>query len=472
MKPRLLGLTSLPLLVLAACSGDPGENARSSDDGLNFVYLTISNVHMTASESSVTITYLRGASSPFTVSLSGPNGTTSLPEGSVNGSAGVVFTGLQECTPFTFSILSAGVSLQSGNVHTLQIGGVACPASETIAPTRSYQFEGAYHWRNNAAWCYPSGWNPGLKAYPLDDPWWYVHQGGGGVGYTHHWDPGADPFPCQEQFVDVTRSYFDWQLDASRQRRVQSASVVATVDPESKQVCVNEWQQLGLTVWGYPQSTILDTNDYGQPWNSVFPAGIGTGRGMDIIQGSIPIPLTINGSSVSADVTSTAVRGYVTGGFAVPNDGFPTPTGSRPDHSIYPEDNNSCATGMDNVGLKLNYNAIQPDTPMNCSATTYCAQFVVTCDAAPETFQVHQSINGFEYTYGTAQGSTSGKVTISGTTYSTAPFYVCTTAGSLRSCTGNIPVTVAETCSTGGGGGGGTSSGGNTGCKGGTCKQQ
>ncbi len=151
---RLALLTAAPLLALTACSSSTGEDTRSSQEDLGIPLNTLSNVHVAADASSVTIAYTRIIVPPFTLTLTGPNGTTSLAETSVNGVTGAVFTGLDICTAYTFAIVSStGATLMSGSIHTLRTGGVACPTSETLFPTSSYQFEAAYHWRNNAAWC-------------------------------------------------------------------------------------------------------------------------------------------------------------------------------------------------------------------------------------------------------------------------------------------------------------------------------
>jgi hypothetical protein len=469
-------LPSLPFLLLAcasaACSAAPGEDAQSSSDDLTF--FAISHVHVTATESSVTVTYVRNLGGPFQVTLTGPGGTTTLPESTVSGSEGVVFSGLDECTPYTFAILSGGVTLQSGNIHTLQFGGLACPATETMAPDRGWQFEGAYHWRNNAPWCYPSSYSQGWRTFPLGEPGWVTRNGGStvSVGYTHYWQPGAQPFPCQEQVVDVLRAMVHWKVDPSRVRRLQTATVHGTLT--SPQLCVTDFAEMGRDEWSEWHDQIFARNDFNQTWSDVFGAGIETGAGLTRI-GSLA-PLARNGSTLSADVTASARVGGVLGGFAVTNDGFPIPNGTTPANTAFPEDNNSCQTGIDNVALTLAYNPITPDTPMNCAGTLYCDQFVVTCDAAPETFQVRQTVNGFSHTVATAQGSVSAPATVSGTRIAPVDLQVCTASGALSTCTGAIPVTVAETCNAGGGSSGASSGagsgGGGCGINGKTCKTQ
>jgi hypothetical protein len=452
---RLSLLAALPLLALAACSSSAGEDTRSSQEAVAIPVNVLSNVHVTADDASVTITYTRIVVPPFTITLTGPSGTTSLAETSVDGATGAVFTGLDICTAYTFAIVSsAGATLRSGSVHTLQTGNVACPTSETLVPTSSYQFEAAYHWRNNAAWCNSGNYSESWGVYPQDWPWWWDRGGGAWtVGYQHYWDPGAQPFPCQEQGIHVWRTMYEWNLGASRQRRLLDASVQATVS--SPQICVTQWQQMGLETWSYSSANLAATNDYGQSWAAVFPAGIGTGRGMGIIQGSTPQALTANGETLTLDVTSSAAAsGVVTGGFAVPNDGFPIPTGAEPSNTDYPQDNDTCETGFASVGLALEYDAITPDTPMNCTATTDCEQFTVTCDGAPDSFEVHQNVNGADTIIGAAQGSATGSVTITGTQNEVgAPLTVCTASAgytgvddTLRTCTGAIPITSSTAC--------------------------
>jgi hypothetical protein len=162
------------------------------------------------------------------------------------------------------------------------------------------------------------------------------------------------------------------------------------------------------------------------------------------------------------DVTTDVSNGWVGGGFAIPNDGYPIPTSSNPDHSTYPEDNNSCGTGFDSVTIAATYNPIAPDTPLNCSAVIDCENFTVTCDASPDTFEVHQADNGRDTIVGTSPGSlTPGTVTISGMENVVGvPLTVCTTTErasiyvpKLTACTGPLPVTSATAC-------GGSSSGG------------
>jgi hypothetical protein len=451
---RFALLTALPFLAAAACSSPAGEDTQSSQEPLGIQLHVLSNVHVTADHASVTITYTRAILAPYTLTLTGPAGTTSLAETSVNGATGVVFAGLEICTAYTFAIVDpSGVALESGSIHTLQTGDVVCPTTETVPPTRSYQFEGAYHWRNDAAWCYPSDYSQAWGVYPLFWPWWDVRLGGATVGYQHYWDAGAQPFPCQERGVDVYRAMFEWDLGASRKRRVHAATVQATVT--SPQICVNQWQQMGLGSWSYSSGNLDATNDYGATWPEVFPPGIGTGRGMSIVPNSAGRSLTVNGNTLTTDVTSSVASiGYVGGGFAVPNDGFADPTGSEPPYTDYPQDDNVCMTGLANVGVTLEYDAITPDTPMNCSATLDCDQFTVTCDGAPDTFEVHQNVDGADTIVGTAQGSTTGPVTISGTQNEDgAPLSVCTAShgytgvyDKLTNCTGTIPVTSSKAC--------------------------
>jgi hypothetical protein len=454
MNRRAL-LAFLPLLTVPACASR-GEDADSSQEDLGIQVTVLSNVHVTADDASVTITYKRVLVAPFTLTLTGPNGTTTLAETSVDGATGAVFTGLDICTAYRFAIVgSTGATMTSGNIHTLQTGNVGCPASETVPPTRSYQFEAAYHWRNNAAWCSSGNYSYGWEVYPQDWPWWYVREGYMTFGYEHYWDPGAQPFPCQEQGVHVYRTSFQWDLGASRKRRVLDAAVQATVT--SPQTCSNQWQAMGIGTWAYSSANLDDTNDYGEGWPDVFPAGIGTGKGMSIIQGSVPQTLTVNGTMLTLDVTSSLLAsedGSVSGGFALPNDGFPIPTGAEPSHGSYPEDNDSCLTSVADVGVALQYDAITPDTPMNCTATTNCEQFTVTCDGAPDTFEVHQEVNGADTIVGTTQGSATGSVTISGTQNLVgAPLSVCTASygytgveDKLTTCTGAIPITSSIAC--------------------------
>jgi hypothetical protein len=467
-------LCLLAPLAATACSAAPDDGARASSDPITVTSPVIANVHVTATASAVTVTYTRLSGGPFTVSLAGATGTTTLPEGSVSGATGATFTGLLECTPFVFSILSAGATIGSGNIHTLQTGGVACPATETLASTEGDQFEAAYHWRNNAPYCYPSNWNPGYRSFPLGEPGWFM-QGGvatgpttASVGYTHYWQPGADPFPCQEQVVWVYRSRIGWKLDASRARRVQKATLQATLT--SPKLCVSDFAEMSKTVWDDNATYQSAVNDYGQPWDYIFPPTEGVGRGL--IRIGTVAPLALNGTTVTADVTAQAQGGHVSGGFAAANDGFPIPNGFTPAHTDYPQDNNDCQTGLSSIALALAYSPITPDTPMNCAATLYCDQFSVTCDAAPEAFQVHQTINGFDRVVGTAQGSPGAPVTISGTQLAPVPFFVCAVAGSLSSCTSPIPTTVAETCNSGGGGNPGSSSGGGSCPPGRPCRLQ
>jgi hypothetical protein len=275
------------------------------------------------------------------------------------------------------------------------------------------------------------------------------------VSYTHYWDPGAQPLPCQEHAIEVQRSAFDWLFDASHRRRVQSATLVATQNAQSKQLCVHEFQEMVVGFWSYSFTNTSATNDYGQNWTEVFPVGAGTGRSMNIVQGSTPIPMTVNGSTLTADVTAKMAAGSLGGGFAIPNDGFPIPTTSTPDHSIYPENNDSCGTGFDSVVVNATYNPVTPDTPMNCSAVVNCNQFTVTCDGGSlDSFEVHQNDNGRDTIVGTAQGTLTGTVTITGTENLVgAPLTVCAAThgatlqdGKLTTCTSAIAVTSDTAC--------------------------
>jgi hypothetical protein len=456
---RLLIVPALALLAVASCSGSPGEDPQSSSGAISPVLTTvITNVHVTSDASSVTITYARLVTTPFTVTLTGPGGRTTRTDGLVGAKTGAQFTGLDECTSYQFAILEGGTTLQSGTIHTLQTGGVACPASETLQPTKSYVFEGAYHWRNNAPWCSSGDWSPALEMYPLNEPGWSVRIGGQPpVSYRHYWNPGAQPLPCQEQFVDVQRSMFEWTFDASRTRRMRTATFEATLDPMDTQICINQIAQVDLGAWAVTAGTLTATNDFGQPWSSVLPVGIGNGRSIDTVQGSTGIPLTFSGRLATADVTSMAARGWFNGGFAIPNDGFPAPTGDNPDHTRYPEDNNACGTGFDSVAMNLTYAPIAPDTPMNCSVAMNCNQFTVTCDGSPDAFEVHQNRGGADVTMAIAFGSVGATTVSMSSNFSNAseaatPLTVCTAssegAGALRTCTGALPVSSFKSCAT------------------------
>jgi hypothetical protein len=458
VNPRF---SSLAFLALAACSVPAGDDAQSSTGALGSISTTpipvLVNLHVTAGASSVTIAYTRRLAPPFTLTLTGPNGTTTLPENDESSTPGAVFTGLDPCTPYTYSILNGGTTLATGSVHTLDTGNVVCPATEKVIPSKSIEFQGAYHWRNDAVWCNPAAnYSLTLAYFPEKMPGWHDFHGGGGVGYTHYWDPGAQPLPCQEQFVQVSRTLLQWDLGASRSRRTATATFQATIDAQSTSLCVNRfYHEMALTTWSYTEQTAMAKNDQGQTWGEVYPPGFMTGMGMSLTDGDPGVPLTINGSQVSVDETAAAQNGgHISGGFAVPNDGFPTPTGLEPDHSIYPEDNNSCSTGFDNPVVALQYKPMTPDTPLNCTATVNCDQFSVTCDGAPDTFEVHQNINGANVIVGTAPGSLTGSVTISGTEDEPgAPLTVCTASygaslqiGKLTTCTTSVAVTSSVAC--------------------------
>ena len=168
---RAAPLSLLPLLALVAC-GAPGERTGSSDDAVGVAVPIVFAVHATSTGSAVTVTYSRSIfSTPLTITLAGPTATTTLDESTVNGATGVVFSGLDECTPFTFTLSEGGTTVSTGHIHTMSPDGSHCGTTETIPPSRSEQFRGMYHWRNDASYCTWSSWSDAYRAYP-ETPWW------------------------------------------------------------------------------------------------------------------------------------------------------------------------------------------------------------------------------------------------------------------------------------------------------------
>jgi hypothetical protein len=163
--------------------------------------------------------------------------------------------------------------------------------------------------------------------------------------------------------------------------------------------------------------------------------------------------------------------GGVAGGFAIQNDGFPWQTG-QPGLS-YAQDNNSCVAGISDITLGLTLSDIAADTPMNCSGTVTCQGtsnwYSISCDAAPEYYQLDQFIDGEFQAQDYAQGTASSRLQFAGILSGGAAFKVCSFEGSQVACTGEIPMTIVSTCPTRTVTGGGGSNGG-TGC-GGVCKE-
>jgi len=468
---NVLPLFALGLLSLAACSAAPGgEQTGSTAEATNGSGSPLSNVHLNAQGSSVTLSYTHGAASgPFQVSLGGPTGTTTVPESAVgSGAVGASFTGLDECTSFVVAVVdtSSWQTVFQAYIHTNDTNDGACVDGETIPPHMVVGYRGWYHWRNNAFYCTSGDWDDAYKVYPEGQPWWstngpsyeavpaYVS-----VGYEHYWNPGAQPLPCAEQMVQVWRAMLEWPLDASRARRVTSAHVTGTL--ESPQLCATDFPRVDLTTEPVTTAQMLVTNDYGEGWTSVAPFVGGhaverEGAGPALVQ---------NGNQVTADVTAMARQGNVEGGFAIANDGFPFQTG-LPGLS-YAQDNNSCAAGISGVVLQTTYSELQPDTPMNCAATIGCqggtkSVYTVTCDPALEYFELHQlNANGGNDVLDYAQGTVTSGPSFGGTLFGPADFEVCSATNSLRTCTSSIPVT-GNACppGAGSGGGGGGSSGG------------
>jgi hypothetical protein len=414
----------------------------------------VSGVHVTAGDDRVQVVYTRGAAAPASlqVRLVGPAGPTVLPERPLAQATGARFTGLDSCTAYHYTIETTGQSaVLSGDIHTLQ-GGI-CPDRETLGPNEWDWFTGEYHWHDDHPWCQTSDRSFAFRQDPVGQPWWHVKIAvqqppatlgplSVSVGYDHYWEPGADPFPCSEQFIRADRARLTWQIGAARLRRMQSATVRAKLT--SPQLCVTDFARVDRSIWSVTAAMSTAVSDDGTSWADE----LGYNNGTAVERMASIAPLALSGTDVSAVVTGPLRdgNGYISGGF-VANDGFPIPTG----YESYPRDNDSCGTGLDMVGLDLAYTPLHPDTPLNCSAVLFCEQFTVTCDAAPETFEVHQNIAGVDRVVASAGGTAAAAPRVAGTRLAPVPFSVCTVAGGVRACTDEVPITSTTTCSSGGG---------------------
>ncbi len=469
-----LAAVLLPL-TLAACGGSPSESTGTTAEAFTMVghqpMTLITATHASATGTSVTISvdYMPPAPAGWTVSLAGPDGTLSVPMTP----AAATFTGLVECTPFTFTILDgSGTSTGiTGSIHTSAPGGGACLLSDTRTADKGMMFQGAFHTHTNNAWCSESNWADWLLQYPLDQPGWaYAHSVGmteTNTGHQHYWNPGAQPLPCGEQFVEVSRSKFVWSFDESQRRRAQTTHVVATVNTAS--ACVSHFSN--TSAWYEAQTQAeqnAESDDHNTWWGGSL---IGEPFGGIISYESDAAPVTVTGNALTADVTPMLQQqGYVAGGFVDANDGFP----SDPNwNASYAEDNDTCEGYLVNVALATTYAPVQPDTPLNCTASVNCQEYTVTCDGAPEQFRVINldSVHQDAWDMGHYQGVTGTRIVMTGLQILPAdlPIEVCTVSGDLQTCTPPIPETYTACPPTKGQSGGGT---GGPLCPPGGCKLQ
>src|SRR5271155_5623701 len=86
----------LSLAFLAACSGVPGESARSSSAAL--VPLSFSNLSVTPTDTTITIAYAV-LGSALDVTLGGQTVAATLTSGATQNQS-VTFTGLSPCQPY------------------------------------------------------------------------------------------------------------------------------------------------------------------------------------------------------------------------------------------------------------------------------------------------------------------------------------------------------------------------------------
>lgn len=449
---RKIFLTALvPCLLAAACAVQPdrslddGEGASQATTALQptgpILLETVTGTKVSATDTIVSVTYVRSVTSTgaYSVVLTGPGGTTrTVTETSLGGGRyGASFPALSSCAAYAYAVVSpiAG-HVADGAIHTRNAGNTACLTGETLAPTKTFLFEGLWHERFDHDYCTSDSWDPNLRMYPEGAAWreveWPGNVPAAKYGYRHTFNPGKDPLPCPEAFVEARRARFDFDLTTDQMRRVTDAKFVASYQNlAGTGACTSDVEDLVVTAWPVGVGQANNLNDFGAGWSSVLGGPV-TNNGLDVLYNGSGTGMIASGGMLIADWWKPKSSKLVAGLWAY-HDGFGSPSGP------FEQNNNACMVSVSNVGMKLAYD-LPPDTPLNCSWSLDCNTPTVTCDGAGDVFAFTVALtDGTEREVATFDDSATpgAPVTVqlppaSGAIKSVT---VCTVAGGARACT-------------------------------------